>query len=48
MRERRTMPYAAAEAGFDYRPRPQPTTRTAGRRQVPRSLRYPAPEFRFD
>ena len=45
IRERRTMPYAAAEAGFDYRPPPAHDKGPLADGETPATFRYPAGEY---
>ena len=46
LRERRAMPYAAAEAGFDYRPPAAHDKRPLADGETPATFRYPAAEYR--
>ena len=47
IRERRTMPYAAAEAGFDYRPPPAHDKGPLADGETPATFRYPAAEYQI-
>ena len=47
LRERRTMPYAAAEAGFDYRPPAAHDKGPLADGETPATFRYPAAEYQI-
>ena len=47
LRERRTMPYAAAEAGFDYRPPAALDKGPLAEGETPVTFRYPAAEYQI-
>ena len=47
LRERRTMPYAAAEAGFDYRPPAAHDKGPLAADETPATFRYPAAEYQI-